>query len=256
MPCTFVSAYLNFHEERIAEWTHDEVVLQFLQFASTGVYMHIFMSPDFICRYAYCFVPYPNVYIEEASIDSLECIKLLEGISYDLPLVRAGNKDTEKYMLLMNEKICLIKRAMNAAKWGTTHYAWLDFRIGRIIHNWPLSLQIIQQIGWLPLQSNMLMFPGCWEKGMGVDRLFRQINWRFCGGFFIGDAESLTDMYMRFCRDFPRIVAEHGCLPWEVNIWHTMELTTDWTPTWFLANHDDTILQIPSSAFLLWKYNW
>jgi hypothetical protein len=38
-------------------------------------------------------------------------------------------------------------------------------------------------------------------------------------------------------------------LVWEVNMWSHFELTTEWNPTWFPADHNDTIVRIPSEFF-------
>jgi hypothetical protein len=38
-------------------------------------------------------------------------------------------------------------------------------------------------------------------------------------------------------------------LSWDVNNWAYLEATTDWRPTWYKADHNDTIVRVPSNFF-------
>ena len=39
-------------------------------------------------------------------------------------------------------------------------------------------------------------------------------------------------------------------MTWETNVWTFLELNTDWNPSWFLADHNDSIIQIPDEFFI------
>jgi len=93
-----------------------------------------------------------------------------------------------------------------------------------------------------------MVVPGCWSKGQGADSLAAAVNWRFCGGFFLGDRASLEDFHARYRKEFPAFLAESGTLTWEVNVWHALELR-GWACEWYTADHNDSILRVPPHLF-------
>lgn len=91
----------------------------------------------------------------------------------------------------------------------------------------------------------MLLIPGCWEKQSSDRDFINKIIWRFCGGLFIGDIGSIQDFFNRTLIEFPKFINEYKTLTWEVNYWSWLESKTDWSPQWFYAGHDDTMLSLP-----------
>jgi hypothetical protein len=64
------------------------------------------------------------------------------------------------------------------------------------------------------------------------------VNWRFCGGFFVGDRQSILDFHAAHqvaYRDLPH-------LTWEVNTWARADIPG---LTWYHADHTDRIVRIP-----------
>jgi hypothetical protein len=110
------------------------------------------------------------------------------------------------------------------------------------------SLNYLQMLSKSILVEHFLSFPGCWDLGAGRAYLHDAINWRYCGGFFLGDIESLQEFYRLYRIYFPKYLKETKTMLWEVNIWHKMELD-GWKCVWYKADHNDSILRIPSSFY-------
>jgi hypothetical protein len=96
-----------------------------------------------------------------------------------------------------------------------------------------------------------LTIPGCWGKlpSDDVARAFDFIHWRFCGGFFLGDRDSIVQFYDLYREYFVEFLKESHRLVWEVNFWAWLEATCDWKPNWYLAEHDDSILFMSADIF-------
>jgi len=93
------------------------------------------------------------------------------------------------------------------------------------------------------LSFHKIVIPGCdtyLQNGCYCDN----VNWRFCGGFFVLPRQHLDYFYENsknvlssFCDD-PQYK-----LTWEVNIWYILEMCTERKHiVWYHAGHDDTIV--------------
>jgi hypothetical protein len=147
----------------------------------------------------------------------------------------------------MNAKIEFVKIAIDMNPFESDHFAWIDFSICHVLKNTESSLKYLHMVSQSALKTPLLLFPGCWTKGMGAENIHDKVNWRFCGGFFIGDKESLKEFYSLYRESFPRYLNETKKLVWEVNVWHKLEFD-GWKCTWFQADHNDSIIRIPSST--------
>jgi hypothetical protein len=91
--------------------------------------------------------------------------------------------------------------------------------------------------------------PGCWNfKCENIEALKDSICWRFCGGFFMGDKNSLTSFYHVSISHFEEFLKISEKLVWEVNYWAWLEASGYISPIWYLADHNDTIIDIPSQV--------
>lgn len=249
MSLTYVCAFLNLYEDRSNDKSVESCFKHFQRLASSGIKLHAFISEEYIEYYKHLIPDKPHIHIEPISLYDLTTYKELQGLSYKLPPIRTGHHDTANFMTLMNAKIEFVQRAMDVDIFGTTHYAWIDFSICHVLKNWNSSCKYLQLMSSSALQDRCLVFPGCWSKGTTVQDLFNKINWRFCGGFFLGDRTSLTEMYTLYRTHFTEIIKKFGVLTWETNLWQYLELYHNWNPQWFSANHDDTIIRIPFRYF-------
>jgi hypothetical protein len=143
--------------------------------------------------------------------------------------------------------------AIQKNPWNSTHFAWIDFNVAHVFKNIAETQEYIKFIGNSRITREFLLIPGCWYSLLpdSSDDVIQKsvldtIHWRFCGGFFIGDSKSIMRFYDLYQEYFPSFLFQYRQLTWEVNFWAWLEWkVTDWNPTWFLADHDDTIVRIP-----------
>jgi hypothetical protein len=87
--------------------------------------------------------------------------------------------------------------------------------------------------------------PGCWDfKVSNINALNNRISWRFCGGFFLGDKESLLHFYNISITHFTEFLNLTKKLVWEVNYWSWLEGNEYFEPILYAANHNDSIVNI------------
>lgn len=245
MTVTFVSAFLNLNEERTADRSLNDHFRFFDLLQRTGVRIHLFLSPEYRGR-----VTLTNGIIEYISLKDLDTYKVAPT---ELPTTRHAQHDTRNFLVLMNAKTEFVKRAIDSRMHSSTHYAWIDFSICHVFRTIGPTLTQVMEIGKTTYPETCLFFPGCWEK---IPPDCSTVNWRFCGGFFLGDTASLLDLYERqmLC------VQSLPALTWEVNVWALLE-SEGWAPTWYKADHDDSmvwapyttgIVRVPSKVPLYW----
>lgn len=223
----FVTAFLNVNENRSDRGVAMRLAM-FQTLVDTGVRLHVFVDPAYVDL-----VHVPNGVVVPIEFESLETYKLAPA---GLPDHRLHCKDTREFMILMNAKLEFVKLCMDAT--ASTHYAWIDFSVFNVLTN-PISSLRLQSMEttWFP--PKCAYFPGCSPPNVVWDK----INWRFCGGFFLGDRASLYNMWETQLRLYPAMPN----LVWEVNAWAHYEqhgVPFDWFP----GNHDDSLLALPSRA--------
>ena len=220
----FVTALYNLNETRDDRGLNMRLAM-FEKLVATGIYLYVFIDPIYADV-----VHVPNGVIVPIDFNSLDAYKLApEGIS----AIRNENKDTREFMILMNAKIEFVKLCMDSTT--ATHYAWIDFSIYNVLTD-PISTERLHNMQLREFPKQCAYFPGIWNPLV----VWNHINWRFCGGFFLGDRETLYEMYQLHLRLYPTIPN----LTWEVNVWAYLE-QEGMIFDWFLANHDDSILAIP-----------
>jgi hypothetical protein len=244
MSITFVTAFLDLEEDRSKDKSFETCLSHFSKLASSGISLVVFISQRYMCPAIHA----KNVYYIPIELVDLVTYKECTQDTFALPKQITSHHDTRNFMILMNSKIEFIKRAMDRNVFETTHFAWIDFSICHVFRNTQSSLDYLIMLSQTALPARMLVFPGCWNKGMGSSYLYESINWRFCGGFFLGDKTSLEHFYALYRISLPASLRETRTLVWEVNIWHQMELN-GWNCTWYKADHNDSIIRIPSSFF-------
>jgi hypothetical protein len=243
---TFVTAFMDLREDRSTLNSIDTCFSFFDTLAKSGIQIHLFLCESVQSK----FQGYPNVYVETIELEELETYKTYKAFEeINLPKQRTLQKDTEKFMILMNAKTEYMKRAMDSNMFKTQHFAWIDFSICYVFKETEKTLEYLKRIGNANLKSEFLAFPGCWNKGVDFSMIFQRVNWRFCGGFFIGDRNSLETFCTEQKTAFLEILQKHKSLVWEVNTWAYMENTTSWTPSWWKADHNDSIIMLPSCYF-------
>lgn len=236
MPVTFVTAFLDLHEDRTGDKTVDTCFGHFRKLVSTGIPIHAFVSACYRDRMPAA----PNLTVETLELEDLDTWKAVRDVSYSVPPTNAPHHDTANFMILINAKAEMMARAPR----GASHYAWIDFSIFHVLRNEAAAAATLQRLAAASLPATYRACPGCWAKGTALSTLFQAVNWRFCGGLLIADADSLETLYGLYRTEFARIVREQGRLVWEVNLWAYFE-SLGFEFGWYRADHNDSILAVP-----------
>lgn len=249
---TFVTAFMDlgqtnifFDNNPLREKTIEKRIEYFKILAKTGLPIALFVCPNF--------AHIANQLINEfKNVKLISIIELKNTWTYnvvskinELPSYRDTKKDSFEFLTLMNAKIEFTNYVTYINPFNTTHFAWIDFNVCHILKNTELTLQSLVMYTHNTLQTPLLLIPGCWEKQSSDRDFVNKIIWRFCGGLFIGDIGSIQDFFNRTLVEFPNFINEYKKLTWEVNFWSWLESKTDWSPQWFYAGHDDTMLLLP-----------
>ena len=254
-PITFVTAFFDLAEDRSKDKGVETCFAHFARFAATGVSIRLYLSPCFRALYERVCAPVAaNILVEYIELRDLLTWKEIEEFTPRLPAQRTEYHDTRAFMTLMNAKAELLYRSTwlydgtpvpAHAPWYSTHYAWIDFSIFHVFKApWASSLYL-QMLGnsHLNLKGRMVV-PGCWDKGTAGHTLFDAVNWRFCGGFLLGDIQAVKELHEVYRREWATTVFRQG-LTWEVNMLAHFENKGFWSPIWFKADHNDSIVRIP-----------
>ena len=244
MCITFVSCFFKIYDtdydtNKTLEWR----IARFREIANTGIKLCVYVTPELMEL-----VPkeYDNVLFIETP--HLRVEQLCINMNLELPQQRNRHKDTKKYMYLMNSKTGFVTETIEHNPWNSTHFAWIDFNISHIFKSPERTLRFLKELDLCKLPDTCLLIPGCLKQSdINVLRVTECIFWRFCGGFFIGDANSIVQFDNLCKHNFERFLQNYGKLTWEVNFWAWLEAETSWKPQWYAADHNDSILMnIPS----------
>lgn len=233
MPTTFVTALIDLEDDQRVDKPLEKYIELFRMLNNNGLRFHLFLSPNYRDKFEV-----QNGVIEYISLTDLDTYK---HAPLGIPDIRTVECDTRNFLILLNAKSELMCRAIQSHMHHCTHYAWIDIGICHMFRTPLTTLRNLQQVANTEFPASCLYIPGCWEKQSYVS--LSSVNWRFCGPFFLGDKQSLLDMKDRHDRCFPSL----SNLTWEVNVWAHME-QQGWTPTWYKADHDDSILNVPYTS--------
>ena len=250
---TFVTSFSDVYrdkqfEDKTVQWRVDK----FLEIAKTGIQIYLFLDVDEKQKEINQIYECENVHIERFEFSKLIVYEKLQGLEYTLPNQRNEHKDTENFMIMINSKAEFLKKAIQKNHWNSTHFAWIDFSISYVFKEKEQTLEYLRILSKRPLNNQCLVIPGCWnKKGMisTNESIINSIYWRFCGGFLLGDAKSVSKLYELYEDHFVDFVKYNKKLVWEVNFWAWLEVNTIWCPTWYSADHNDSILNIPANFY-------
>lgn len=247
---TFVTAYLKVYEQEYDDSrTFENRLNHFIRLLDSGINICIFIDPCFKDKFSELEVNYKNLkVIREISIHELEMYQIGQQMPElcQLPDNRNTLKDTKNYMYVILAKLEFIKKAIDVNPYNTTYFCWLDFSLPYIFKHMDETLLKIKNISMATFKDEFIYIPGCWDsKVSNLDYLTNNIVWRFCGGVLIGDKRSLTRFYNVSNDNFLHFLKLTNKLVWEVNYWAWLESSDLISPTWGLADHNDSIVDIP-----------
>lgn len=242
---TFVTAFLNLHEDRSKDKSPETCFRFFGKLAATGIPIHAFVDPS----YHHLLPPLPpTVTVVPLSLEDLEIAKAVQQAQVKSPIkipqTATPHHDTLAFHTLINAKPELVSQVAKSGLYSTPQYAWIDFSIFHVLKD---EEQAYHQLLYLAhtLFRPGVYLPGCWGLGTHADSLLTQVNWRFCGGFFLGDRASLEEFRVAAAQQVEAVLAA-GHFVWEVNVWHRAELA-GWRSQWYYGDHNNTILDLPAS---------
>lgn len=248
---TFVTSFIDIQNdsEKSILWRFEK----FMEIVKSGVPLCVYVDNSPVMQELLKQTEsYLNVKImNDFQIDQTFCYKTVTSYiePLNIPEIRNQEKDIKNYMLLMNSKIDLMYRTTLSNPWKTHLFAWIDFSIFHISKNYIEFTQELRKLCDLDTSNSFIAIPGCIDPINKDDNFIRNILWRFCGGFFIGDESSIIELYDLQVKYFPIFIQKYKTLVWEVNFWAWLEANTNWKPFWYKGDHNDSIIQIPSEFY-------
>lgn len=251
---TFVTSYLQIYDYDYDESRTFEKRLElFMKILELDVHISIFISPEYENVFNNIAKKYNNIkVIEVVSVNDLIFTKIAnDNKEYcNLPTIRNIIKDLPNYMTLMNSKTEFLYKTIIANPFNTEYFCWFDFSLPHIFKNLNKTLIEFKKISFQNYIGSFILIPGCWSfKINDINHIKNQVAWRFCGGFLIGDKNSLLNFYNVSINYFPNFLKLTNNILWEVNYWAWLESSGYISPLWILADHDDTIINIPTFLY-------
>jgi len=237
MSLTYVTAFLKLYDRDSQERL--EHVKALLKINAPFV---VFVSQCYIDQlYA---LRSTNILYYVLELTDTQTYQLLSPFKSKLPSSRNTQKDTFEFLTLMSAKAELVNRVTASNPFQTEQFAWIDAAIFHVLQNPHVAQQQLERLCAATLKPDQsIIIPGCWDsKGSpGKD----SIHWRFIGGLLLGRATSWSNFWQHHKKYLP--IAFDGCA-WEVNYWAYIE-AKEGGISWFKADHNDSILNIPDSMF-------
>lgn len=259
---TFVTAYFTLKETPYFTHGHPELWNPewLMDIVSLGVPVCLYVGKENIHEpfFQEWESNYPNLRVMPYRADyketwiHLKCTEMLEkGHPISLPTKRNYEKDTYEYLVYMNSRVELMEDAISENVWETDHFAWIDFNITQLFKHKEQTLEYLRQLSLSPLSPRCFVLPGCWSKPGNMDAISTDITWRFCGGFFLGDADTIESFGESYRTHFGGFLETYRTLPWEVNFWTYLEHAHGWSPTWYKGDHNDSIIHVSADVYTL-----
>ena len=245
---TYVSCFVNINckePHKTHQWRMDN----FIHIARTGVPVVLYVDDEIKAAYKDTWNQYPNVVLRDVDYSKSWTYKVCSLYKDNLPAFRNMVKDSFLFLCLMNMKIEFIVNAVNENPFNTNHFAWIDFNLSHIFKQKKATCEYMKFMTTCKWNPRFIANPGCWERGQGMENIVDNINWRFCGGFMIGDGQSFIELFDLYLEHFTVFTHRFRHLTWEVNFWAWLEINAKWEITWFKADHDDSIVRVPSHLF-------
>lgn len=236
MSITFVTAFIDLLDDNNERISPENRIKEFEYIVNAGLKIILFVSDTF---YHLIEKFKDKIKIVRCNFENLPLTNKM-NTNLQLPDRRDTKKDTLKYFYLINSKPMFVAEV---AKWNplnTSYFAWIDFSIGYIHKDKQIFHKILQNFLTIKLPSKCLIIPGCIinKNECFID----SPNWRFCGGFFVGDKETVKTFHTLCESDIQSLLNEHK-ITWEVNIWARIEKYI--SIQWYYSDHNEQILQVP-----------
>lgn len=247
---TFVTALIDLNEDRSRERSPETRINLFRHIANSGVAICLYVSSTYEDIAKELENEYKNIKLMPIiNLEDTQTYKIINELNPALPATKTDYHDTRQFITLMNAKSEYVYNATLINPFNTTHFSWIDFSIFHVIKNIEQAMNQLCLFGFSELKQTFLLFPCCWtpeySKQM-INNIALNVFWRFCGGFFIGDINSIQNMHYLMLEQLHNFIKEYGILVWEINMWAWLEVKHNWKIDYYIADHNDTILNIPA----------
>ena len=241
--CLFHIYNMNYDDNKNINWR----IERFKELLNTGIHICIYVCPVFEPMIRYLEEKYENLRIMKV-VEIEELSVYNETVKYDFTLPKQRNllKDTPNYMFVINSKSEFMNHTVQENPWNTSHFSWVDFNLTHVFKDKVASLRFLKDMEHHTWKPSCLLIPGCWDRHDNLH--YERVHWRFCGGFLLGDAESIQRFHHLCTTEYPKFIQTHKKLVWEVNFWAWLEMNSDWTPDHYKADHDDSIIRAISPS--------
>ena len=282
---TFVTAFIDLNEpNRSKVRTTNQYVSLFKLLASSKVPICLYVSSSYESIGIELQLEFSNVKLMPIiNLEDTETYKIINSCNPSLPPIQNIEKDTKEYFILMNAKSEFVYNITLLNPFNTEHFAWIDFGIFHVISNVDNIIKNIYNLSISKIKPKLMLFPSCWSKDKSITNISlikKQIFWRFCGGFYIGDKHSIIEMHFLIQKELPNFINykynqnnnnndnnnnnndnnnnnndnndnnNNNIILWEVNLWAWLEYNCNWLVDTYNANHNDTILTIPNNLIV------
>jgi hypothetical protein len=120
--------------------------------------------------------------------------------------------------------------------YSTNTFAWIDFRIFHVFSNdYEQLYNKLYELSIRNYEEKSIYFPGNLEVKKNI---VDSINWRFLGGFFILDKNSIINL----TNETSKLVSNMNRISWEVNIWAILEYNNIFNFGWYFADHNNLLI--------------
>lgn len=246
---TFVTSLIDIYDKPINGRSLDWRFEHFEKLVCTSIPICLFISQkyyDYFNKRLIHLNQNYNLFIHIFDFNNSHIYNIVNNChELSLPLNRNQEKDTKEYMILMNQKIEQIKLCIDMNPFNTHYFAWIDFSINYIFKDSINTLHYLSNLSHKNFSREFISIPGCWMKDFNLHYLYDNIHWRFCGGFFIGDKNTLLTFYNFYLLYFPEFISKYKRLVWEVNFWTWLESEKQFKFNWFSADHNDSMCILP-----------
>jgi len=247
---TYVTSIYTINE---GEWSINHLKV----LVDSGINLYIFLEKQMYDIIRPVLHDKQNIQYKIIDIGELKAYEIYVNIASQkeikIPSFRNFEKDTLEYIIYTNTKAELLENAINENFYQTQYFAWIDFNIFCMIRQKECSQKWLRKLSQHHFLSTMFAIPGCIPKfnEKEYNDIVEHPFWRFCTSFFIADRDSMLqfcniyyDYYLDFLQKYNRLI-------WDMNLMSWMELHSEkWKPHWYIANHNDSILYIPSQFYV------
>ena len=218
-------------------------VANFMKMTELNIPIVLYICPLYHSIFGHQLAAHPNVECIVASTAETWTHRTFQDVTCRLPTGRNEAKDSLGYITLQHSKIEWVANALYHRP-DATHAAWIDFRLPHVFKSPAESLALLKALPGSEWLTDRLYIPGCLPpKPFALEQL-QSPQWRFCGGFFLGSRAALMEFWEQTLTHLPNWLNSYSVASWEVNFWAWLESAQGWTPTWYAADHNDSIVKI------------